>query len=354
MTVGSFTSVSLDPPLVGFFPTKNSGAFDAMTRAGRFCVNVLGRDQEQVCRTFASRSTEKFDGVDWQLSPLGSPVLEGAIAWVDCRVHSITDAGDHLFVLGHVDDLAVGATSAPLMFFQGGYGRFSSLSLIADDAADLTAQLRLADLARPHLEALADGFGVEAHASALAGERVVQLAWACPGGDAFRTNKVGLRLPLLPPMGSVLVAWDDAATQAEWASRSGRALEGVYLQELAATRRNGWVAIPDHQRLRQIEALVVRMAVEGSLPGLERELAANLEAYAAEYPAASGAAVDSAPPSTFTAPVFDVTGRVVLAVAVQGDPSLESVDKQALLNALLAAAAALTGAIGGRKPELPQ
>ena len=99
---------------------------------------------------------------------------------------------------------------------------------------------------------------------------------------------------------------------------------------------------------------MVRMAVEGSLPGLERELAANLEAYAVEYPAASGAAVDSAPPSMFTAPVFDVTGRVVLAVAVQGDPSLETVDRQALLKALLAAAAALTRAIGGRKPELPE
>jgi flavin reductase (DIM6/NTAB) family NADH-FMN oxidoreductase RutF len=125
LAVGSFASVSLDPPLVGFFPDKTSSSWPRIEAAGAFCVNVLGGDQEEVCRRFASKGDDKFAGLGWKPARSGAPLLDGVIAWIDCDIESVTDAGDHHFVLGRVRDLAVEHDGAPLLFFRGGYGRFA-------------------------------------------------------------------------------------------------------------------------------------------------------------------------------------------------------------------------------------
>lgn len=124
LAVGSFASVSLDPPLVGFFPDKGSSSWPKIEATGAFCVNVLGEDQEHVCRRFASKDPDKFTGLGWAPAGSGSPLLEGVLAWIDCDIESVTDAGDHFFVLGRVRELAVGHDGGPLLFFRGGYGRF--------------------------------------------------------------------------------------------------------------------------------------------------------------------------------------------------------------------------------------
>jgi flavin reductase (DIM6/NTAB) family NADH-FMN oxidoreductase RutF len=121
MTVGSFTSVSIDPPLIGFLPAKVSTTFPLIQDTGRFCVSVVAADQYEVCRSFALRGTERFSAASWRTSPLGSPLLEDAVAWVDCEIESVVDAGDHWFVLGAVRDLDVERPVDPLMFFQGDY-----------------------------------------------------------------------------------------------------------------------------------------------------------------------------------------------------------------------------------------
>lgn len=125
LAIGSFSSVSLDPPLVGFFPGTTSSSFPAIEASGAFCVNILGEDQEQLCRLFASKSDDKFVGVGWKPGVSGSPVLDGVLAWIDCEIESITPAGDHWFVLGRVLDLQVAGKGGPLIFFRGGYGRFA-------------------------------------------------------------------------------------------------------------------------------------------------------------------------------------------------------------------------------------
>ncbi|MDG2262793.1 MAG: flavin reductase family protein, partial [Actinomycetota bacterium] len=84
MTIQSFTSVSLDPPLVGFLPSRDSSSWLAMKESGSFCVNILGSAQEDLCMTMASRAEDKFDGVDWVAGPTGSPVFPGSIGWIDC------------------------------------------------------------------------------------------------------------------------------------------------------------------------------------------------------------------------------------------------------------------------------
>jgi 3-hydroxy-9,10-secoandrosta-1,3,5(10)-triene-9,17-dione monooxygenase reductase component len=122
MTCQSFTSVSLDPPLVAFLPTKQSRAFVAIQRAGIFCVNFLSEGQAELSTRFASRGDDKFAGVEWSRSAgTGSPLLTGIVGHVDCTVHSVHEAGDHYLVMGKVVDLAVGEDRDPLLYYRGGY-----------------------------------------------------------------------------------------------------------------------------------------------------------------------------------------------------------------------------------------
>jgi 3-hydroxy-9,10-secoandrosta-1,3,5(10)-triene-9,17-dione monooxygenase reductase component len=123
MAVSSFTSVSLDPPLVAFCPDKGSSTWPRIEKAGRFCVNLLADDQEGVCRAFASRSADKFAGVAHTVPEDGIPVLAGALATIACDVHSVIEAGDHWIVLGRVLSLDASAERHPLLFFRSAYAR---------------------------------------------------------------------------------------------------------------------------------------------------------------------------------------------------------------------------------------
>jgi 3-hydroxy-9,10-secoandrosta-1,3,5(10)-triene-9,17-dione monooxygenase reductase component len=124
ITIGSFTSVSLDPPLVGFLPQKNSQSWPHIERSGSFCVNVLGEAQGDLCWKFTKMNDELYDDVDWRKAPSGSPILAGAIAWIDCDIEQVVDAGDHWFVLGRVRHLDA-TDGAPLLFFKGKLGTFT-------------------------------------------------------------------------------------------------------------------------------------------------------------------------------------------------------------------------------------
>ncbi|MCW2752078.1 MAG: flavin reductase [Aeromicrobium sp.] len=121
MTCQSFTSVSLDPPLVAFLPMKTSRAFAAIRKSRRFCVNFLAAEQTDVSNTFASLAEDKFDGVDWQPTSAGMPRLQGTVGWVDCTVQDVHEAGDHYLVIGKVEDLGQGDAAKPLLFHQGRY-----------------------------------------------------------------------------------------------------------------------------------------------------------------------------------------------------------------------------------------
>lgn len=128
MVVGSFTSVSLDPPLVAFFPAKTSNSWPRIERAGKFCVNILASDQQLLCGQFAARGPDKFSGVSHRVSSNGSPILDGVVAWIDCTLEAVHEAGDHYIVLGRVVALEVESPGKPLLFFQGIYGEFAHLT----------------------------------------------------------------------------------------------------------------------------------------------------------------------------------------------------------------------------------
>lgn len=137
MTLQSFCSVSMEPPLVLFSPAKTSRAWPLMQRSGRVAVNVLAAGQEQVSNQMASRGADKFDGVDWRPAAVtGSPVIEGVLAHLDCTIHAVHEAGDHYVVLARVEHLEAvdsilaegtdatetsGTPAAPLLYYRGGY-----------------------------------------------------------------------------------------------------------------------------------------------------------------------------------------------------------------------------------------
>lgn len=126
-TCQSFTSLSLEPPLVALAPGKSSTSWPLIAAAGAFCVNILQADQADLCRSFAvpaADQADKFVGVAWSPSPSGAPVLDGVLAWVDCTLLAVHDAGDHELVLGRVLDLGV-SDGEPLLFYRGRFGRLA-------------------------------------------------------------------------------------------------------------------------------------------------------------------------------------------------------------------------------------
>ena len=132
-TIGSFTSVSLDPPMVGFLPQTNSATWEAMAKRGAFCVNVRSRDQADLCWQFAKsdNESERYADVAWHRAPTGSPIIDRAVAWIDCEVEEVYEMGDHFFVLGRVVALEADADHDgngpfPLLFFKGTLGGFES------------------------------------------------------------------------------------------------------------------------------------------------------------------------------------------------------------------------------------
>lgn len=127
MVVGTFTSVSLEPPLVAFLADCSSATLGTIRAAGRFCANALAGNQERLSRQLATGPAgQRFEGTTWQTSALGSPVLDGIVAWVDCAVEQVVEIGDHSLVVGRVHDLRVESPKTPLLFFRGGYGDYLS------------------------------------------------------------------------------------------------------------------------------------------------------------------------------------------------------------------------------------
>ncbi len=121
-TCQSFSSLSLEPPLVTFAPGRASSTWPRLRDIGRFCVNVLAEGQDALSQTFALSGTDKFAGVHWTPSRHGSPVLDDVVAWIDAELWAEYDGGDHTIVAARVLDLGASPTRRPLLYHRGGYG----------------------------------------------------------------------------------------------------------------------------------------------------------------------------------------------------------------------------------------
>ena len=123
LTCQSFSSVSLEPPLVLFCVSRTSTTWARISQVGHFCVNVLAAAQRPLAQAMAIRGPHKFDGVGWRPGVTGSPVIDGVLAYVECRVEAVHTAGDHEVVVGRILDLGLGSSpdAPPLLFHRGGY-----------------------------------------------------------------------------------------------------------------------------------------------------------------------------------------------------------------------------------------
>jgi 3-hydroxy-9,10-secoandrosta-1,3,5(10)-triene-9,17-dione monooxygenase reductase component len=126
VSANSFTSVSLDPPLVLFCAAKVSTTWPRIEAAGKFTVNILNEHQEDVCRVFATKGADRFSRIGWRTSANGQPILHDSLAYIDCEMQEQHDAGDHIIVVGRVQELGVLSEEGPLLFYRGGYGKFAS------------------------------------------------------------------------------------------------------------------------------------------------------------------------------------------------------------------------------------
>lgn len=124
LSMNSFTSLSLQPPLVLFCPSVASTTWPLLRQVGRLAINVLSAGQEEVSRRFATRTADRFQGFDWSDGENGSPLLTDALGWLECRVQAEYPAGDHTVVIAEIERMGVhDAIAEPLVFFRGGYYR---------------------------------------------------------------------------------------------------------------------------------------------------------------------------------------------------------------------------------------
>ncbi|MGW1545876.1 flavin reductase [Streptomyces sp. NPDC002346] len=341
MAVGTFSSVSLDPPLVGFMPARTSSTYPQIEAARRFCVSILGADQEDVCRAMATKGADKFSSVKWFPAPSGAPVIEGALAWIDCSLAQRYEAGDHFIVVGEVDQLSELRPGPPLVFFRGGYGGFTTTSLMAAPERDLVELIELAGRARPRMETLARELDLECLAVGAVDEQTVCLAIADSPNAVYTSSRVGYRTPFVFPVGSVFVAWDPDGTGGWLPDDPARAAVGE--AALRRTRRRRWsVAIGDehYDALERAVGQQLRHPSDAELDGVMRRLRGEQFDLALEPDTSYDVRM-------LTAPVFGPR-KVELGLAVRGFRGhLTGAEVERIATRLVAVADEVSNKIGG-------
>lgn len=120
-TCQSFTSLSLDPPLISFSPARSSSTWPKIREVGTFAINVLAEDHAHLSGKFAVSGADKYAGVDWTPAPGGSPILPGVSAWIECSLWREYHGGDHTIVIGEVTALDHDIERNPLLYYRGSY-----------------------------------------------------------------------------------------------------------------------------------------------------------------------------------------------------------------------------------------
>lgn len=121
-TVNSFTSVSLDPPLILVCLHKDSTLLSQIRTFGAFAVNILAADQPHVSHAFTSKAATQFAGIEHAPGALGTPLIPSSLACVECRLHQELDGGDHVILLGRTEGMGAREEATPLSFFRGAIG----------------------------------------------------------------------------------------------------------------------------------------------------------------------------------------------------------------------------------------
>ncbi|GAA1754429.1 flavin reductase [Aeromicrobium alkaliterrae] len=242
LVVGTFSAVSLDPPLVSYMPMRSSRSYGAVRDAEYFRVSVLGAGHEELCRAFATAPPEsRFAGGAWETDRHGIPFLTDSVIWFECKRHRTVEAGDHDIVLGEVLDLGFGRSGEgmPLLFLKGGYGSFT-VPHLDFDAAGLGAQMKVAEEVRAPVQRLAEELDAVITLGAIAKSSVVVLSAA---NLRTRDPLVGSTFPFAAPLGSVFAAWGTPEREAAWRDagrKNGFANDDLVSAILTHARERGY------------------------------------------------------------------------------------------------------------------
>ncbi len=257
------------------------------------------------------------------------------LAWIDCEIEVVHEAGDHYIVIGRVLELDVANPTLPLLFFQGGYGRFTALSLAAWEG-DLQLQLASADAARPEMEAVAEEFDAECVASAVVGDDMVLIANAgTPRSQALPT-RVGQRIPFVPPLGTAFVAWASDPARDAWLARAPADQRDALMQTLDEVRKAGYSVGRGTSWHREVGTVLARS--KGPLtPETTTEIKGLITKLPADYESPAAAA-DEGEIKSVSVPVMGPDGTTVLVLTIM------VMSKKALASAVEHHAARLTHA----------
>ncbi|AGF73702.1 hypothetical protein A605_13530 [Corynebacterium halotolerans YIM 70093 = DSM 44683] len=244
LVVGTFASVSLDPPLVSFMPMKTSRTFQKLRNCDSLCINILGGEQQAEMLAIAQRWENKLDGIDWYPSPSGDPILKNSIAWVDTTIADVVEAGDHWIVLCSVADLQVTNSVAPLLFFQGGYGSFAGAEQVSRMSHEILPAIHAAHSTSEKLEDLAHSIGCEVSVFAAISDDEFATVFSELSADATREGGLASRFPLVPPIGDSYMFDKPAELQERWMNKLKNVSDEVrerHLKRLAFIREHGYL-----------------------------------------------------------------------------------------------------------------
>ena len=216
LVVGTFASVSLDPPLVSFMPMKSSRTFQKLRNCKSLCISILGGEQQSEMLAVAQRWENKLDGIDWYPSPSGDPILRNAIAWVDTTIAEVVEAGDHWIVLCSVTDLQITNTVPPLLFFQGGYGNFAGLDSGSRMSNEILPAIHAAHSQSEQLRNLAETGGCGVAVDVAVSDDELATVFSALSADATREGGLASRVPLVPPIGDSYLFDKSAELQEKW------------------------------------------------------------------------------------------------------------------------------------------
>ncbi|MEV0689280.1 flavin reductase family protein [Streptomyces sp. NPDC050388] len=350
MIVGTFTSVSLDPPLVGFLPTRDSASFAAIRKSGRFTVNILAHDQEDTCRALSRPADRRFEGLAWSPSGNGSPVLPDVVCSIDCSLEACTPAGDHYFVTGSVESLEIHRPVAPLLFFQGGFGGFVPGSFVAPSDAIVAESVQTVQHIRDGMRRLAHAADGEVTVYAKVADHAVAVATVA-GPDVPTSTLLGSKWPLTPPFGEVFLIGAPEAEVEQWMNRArsaGEELLRTSRERLDHARKHGWAgSYAGDARDTLLFPALTEYGVEGVTPARQREIQAMFRAAGEDL-----RPVDLEPEGQYrgaslVAPIRDRHGRCELMLRLCGIPPVSGSRIEVLADELCRLAREAEKSVGG-------
>lgn len=315
----SFAPVSREPAVVSFIAAESS-TFARLRSARSFCINLIPADFESLCREFdaaEAAGADAFQSVMWRPSASGAPILDGVLSWIDCSLRDVIPVGDRSIVLGEVSDLDAEREFLPLLHFQQGFGRFAPGSLVLSRTDGMGHVPRLVDAARDHLHLLSKELGAECSLLVASGGEQVFVATSNHSNRASPT-RLGLRAPLVPPIGALFVDTDGAVSRGEWLSRLPDPTPESFdlaAEQLSLVRRRGWsISLNSGHTVDELDAMVARYTAADAGSADDAEQARILRDRAASHEL-----VEIDPSSTYdvlqlAVPVRSSTGQVLCAL----------------------------------------